>query len=196
MFEKIIDVIKEFIEKHFLPSLLSVTITALVYYITPYNLAIFVKLGKNFYLFTLFCLTLFIVEIIIYILKKLMNKVNIIIEQNKYNHKIEKKNIEYIYNVLDTLTPEEFDLIDYFVTNGNCPIVTYSELHGTVYMDSLFDSRQYKINKKSLTDVDPYNLSHKITYKKGEYVIQFKLKEDIYILLSKIKKKTGKISRF
>ena len=196
MFEKIIDIIKEFIEKHFLPSLFSVTITALIYYITPYNLDIFVKLGKNFYLFALFCLTLFIVEIIIYISKKLINKVNVMIEQNNYNHKIEKKNIEYIYNVLDTLTPEEFNLIDYFVTQENRPIVTYSKLRGTVYMDSLFDSRQYKINEKSLTDVDPYNISHKITYKKGEYVIQFKLKEEIYILLSKIKKKTGKISRF
>ena len=196
MFEKIIDVIKEFIEKHFFPSLLSVTITALVYYITPYNLAIFVKLGKNFYLFTLFCLTLFIVEIIIYILKKLMNKVNIIIEQNKYNHKIEKKNIEYIHNVLDSLTPEELELIDYIVSQDNRPIIAYSMIQGTIYMDSLFDSRQYRITEKSITDVDPYNISNKKTYKKGQYVIQFKLKEDIYQLLSKIKKKTGKISRF
>ena len=69
MVEKIVDIVKEFIEKHFLPSLLSVVLTALIYYKTPYDLDAIVKLGKNLYLFSLFCLILFIIEIFIYICK-------------------------------------------------------------------------------------------------------------------------------
>ena len=196
MVEKIVDIVKEFIEKHFLPSLLSVVLTALIYYKTPYDLDVIVKLGKNLYLFSLFCLILFIIEIFIYICKKIINRLNMTIEQNKYNRELEEQNIEYIHNVLDSLTPEELELIDYIVSQDNRPIIAYSMIQGTIYMDSLFDSRQYRITEKSITDVDPYNISNKKTYKKGQYVIQFKLKEDIYQLLSKIKKKTGKISRF
>ena len=55
MVEKIVDVVKEFIEKHFLPSLLSVVLTALIYYKTPYDLDIIILFNfiyyRNIYLF-------------------------------------------------------------------------------------------------------------------------------------------------
>ena len=58
MFEKIVDILKEFLEKHFLPFLSSVVITGIVYFITPNDFTVLTKLEKKFYLLVVFCFSL------------------------------------------------------------------------------------------------------------------------------------------
>ena len=50
--------------------------------------------------------------------------------------------------------------------------------------------------KKSITSVDPRNLNNKHKFQKEDFVVQIKLKEQVYKDLKYIKKKYGKISRF
>lgn len=47
MFDKIVDILKEFLEKHFLPFLSSVVITGIVYFITPNDFTILTKLREE-----------------------------------------------------------------------------------------------------------------------------------------------------
>ena len=197
MFEKIVDILKTFFEKHFLPSLLSVVITGIVYFITPNDFAILIKLEKNFYLLVIFCLSLLIIEILIISIRKLNNIVYYLKEKKKYNDRIIQENINYLYDLLDSLSPEEFDLVEYFVNNNNQYVTSHIDYVNNKYnFDTIFNSRRYKIKEDEIVSINPYHIEKRCSYKKGDYVNQFKLKEDIYEILKYLKKKTGKIYRF
>ena len=197
MLEKIIDILKEFFEKHFLPFLSSVVITGIIYFITPNDFTMLAKLEKNFYLLVVFCLSLLIIEGAVIIIKKINNKVYYAKEKKKYDDRIIQENTNYLYDLLDSLSPEEFDLVEYLVNNNNQYITSHMDYVNNKYnFDIIFDSRKYKIKDDEITSIDPYHIERKCSYKKGAYVNQFKLKEDIYKNLKYLKKKTGKISRF
>ena len=197
MFEKIVDILKEFLEKHFLPFLSSVVITGIVYYITPNDFTVLTKLEKNFYLLVVFCFSLLIIEILIILIRKIKNKIYNLKEKKKYDDRIIQENRNYLYDLLDSLSPEEFDLVEYLVNNNNQYITSYMDYVNNRYnFDRMFDSRRYKVKEDEIVSVDLYNINKKCSYKKGAYVNQFKLREDIYEILKYLKKKTGKISRF
>ncbi len=197
MFEKIVDILKEFLEKHFLPFLSSVVITGIVYFITPYDFTVLTKLEKNFYLLVVFCFSLLIIEILIILIKKIKNKIYYSKEKKKYDDRIIQENRNYLYDLLDSLSPEEFDLVEYLVNNNNQYITSHMDyVNNKFNFDTIFDSRRYKVKEDEIISVDPYNINKKCSYMKGAYVNQFKLREDIYENLKYLKKKTGKISRF
>lgn len=197
MFEKIVDILKAFFEKHFLPTLFSIVITSVVFYLTPDDSSVLIKLGRNFYLLTIFCFILFISECVIIFIKKINNKITHIKEKNKYKNKILQENKNYLYDLLESLSPEAFELVEYFVDNDNRCITSYNDYFGIEYgFNTIFDSKRYKIKEDSITSVDPYDLDKKCSFKKGDYVSQFKLKEEIYENLKYLKRKNGRISRF
>ena len=197
MIEKIVDILKEFLEKHFLPFISSVVITGIVFFITPTDFKVLTKLEKNFYLLVLFCLSLLIIEISIILIRKINNKIYYAKENKKHNDRIMQENINYLYDLLDSLSPEEFDLVEYLVNNNNQYITSHMDYARNRYdIDSIFNSRRYKVKEDEIISIDPYNINKKCVYKKGAYVNQFKLREDIYENLKYLKNKTGKISRF
>lgn len=197
MFEKIVDILKEFLDKHFLPFLSSVVITGIVYFITPNDFIVLTKLEKNFYLLVIFCLSLLIIEASIILIRKINNKIYYSNEKKKHDDRIIQENRNYLYDLLDSLSPEEFDLVEYLVNNNNQYITSHMDyVNNKFNFDTMFDSRSYKVKEDEIVSIDPYNIDKKCSYKKGSYVNQFKLREDIYENLKKLKKKTGKISRF
>lgn len=197
MFEKIVDILKEFLEKHFLPFLSSVVITGIVYYITPNDFTVLTKLEKNFYLLVVFCFSLLIIEVSIILIRKINNKIYYSKEKKKHDDRIIQENRNYLYDLLDSLSPEEFDLVEYLVNNNNQYITSHMDYVNNKYnFDTMFDSRKYKVKEDEIVSIDPYNIDKKCSYKKGSYVNQFKLREDIYENLKYLKKKTGKMSRF
>lgn len=197
MFEKIVDILKEFLEKHFLPFLSSVVITGIVYFITPNDFTVLTKLEKNFYLLVVFCFSLLIIEVSIILIRKINNKIYYSKEKKKHDDRIIQENRNYLYDLLDSLSPEEFDLVEYLVNNNNQYITSHMDyVNNKFNFDTMFDSRKYKVKEDEIVSIDPYNINRKCSYKKGAYVNQFKLREDIYENLKYLKKKTGKISRF
>ena len=197
MFEKIVDILKEFLEKHFIPFLSSVVITGIVYYITPNDFTVLTKLEKNFYLLVVFCFSLLIIEVSIILIRKINNKIYYSKEKKKHDDRIIQENRNYLYDLLDSLSPEEFDLVEYLVNNNNQYITSHMDyVNNKFNFDTMFDSRKYKVKEDEIVSIDPYNIDKKCSYKKGSYVNQFKLREDIYENLKYLKKKTGKISRF
>ncbi len=197
MFEKIVDILKEFLEKHFLPFLSSVVITGIVYFITPNDFTVLTKLEKNFYLLVVFCFSLLIIEVSIILIRKINNKIYYSKEKKKHDDRIIQENRNYLYDLLDSLSPEEFDLVEYLVNNNNQYITSHMDyVNNKFNFDTMFDSRRYKVKEDEIVSIDLYNIDKKCSYKKGAYVNQFKLKEDIYENLKYLKKKTGKISKF
>ena len=197
MFEKIVDICKEFLEKHFLPSLFSVVLLVITYFLTPLDSSFLVKLGKNLYLFFLFCFFLLVIELVIILSKKINDVIYVAKQKKKHNRKIEQENTNYLYDLLESLEPEEFDIVDYLVENKNNYITTYQDYIINHYrMEMLFDSKKYRVKEESISSIDLHDLTKEIVFNKDDYVTQFRLKEDIYDCLKFIKKKKGKISRF
>lgn len=204
MFEKAIDVLKIILEKHFIPALCSVVPTAIIFYMTPTDNPILLKFGKNFFLFVVFVIFFLIIKFIIYIvdfIKKCINKYKenqyYKKEKEKYQREDDEKAVNTYLDRLDSLKPHLFDLVEYFVDNNNNPITIYgSSFLDNYEMYGLLDYKQYKIKEESITSVDPYKLEEKCIFKKGDYVTQFKLKDDVYHDLSIIKKRYKKLTRF
>lgn len=204
MFEKAIDVLKIILEKHFIPALCSVVPTAIIFYMIPTDNPILLKFGKNFFLFVVFVIFFLIIKFIIYIvdfIKKCINKYKenqyYKKEKEKYQREDDEKAVNTYLDRLDSLKPHLFDLVEYFVDNNNNPITIYgSSFLDNYEMYGLLDYKQYKIKEESITSVDPYKLEEKCIFKKGDYVTQFKLKDDVYHDLSIIKKRYKKLTRF
>lgn len=197
MFEKIVDILKEFLEGHLLPFLSSVVITGIVWFITPNDFRVLTKLEKDFYLIVVFCFSLLIIEVSIILIRKINRKIYYLNEKKKHYDSITQENRNYLYDLLDSLSPEEFDLVEYLVNNNNQFITSHMDYVNNKYnFDTWFDSRRYIVKEDEIVSIDPYNTDKKCSYKKGSYVNQFKLREDIYKNLKYLKKKTGKISRF
>lgn len=112
--EKLIDILKTFFEKYLFPSLISVIPSALVYYLTPNDNDILTKFGKQFYLFVLFVIFFLLIELIIYIAKKILEIHSNIKYEKQEQQKLEQRVINEYQDLLDSQAPEFIELIQYF----------------------------------------------------------------------------------
>ena len=123
--EKLIDILKTFFEKYLFPSLISVIPSALVYYLTPNDNDILTKFGKQFYLFVLFVIFFLLIELIIYIAKKILEIHSNIKYKKQEQQKLEQRVINEYQDLLDSQAPEFIELIQYFLNNNNSPIAYF-----------------------------------------------------------------------
>ena len=67
---------------------------------------------------------------------------------------------------MDSLSPEEFDLVEYLVNNNNQYITSYMDyVNDKFNFDTMFDSRRYKVKEDEIVSVDLYNINKKCSYK-------------------------------
>lgn len=195
--EKLIDILKTFFEKYLFPSLISVIPSAFVYYLTPNDNDILTKFGKQFYLFVLFVIFFLLIELIIYIAKKILEIHSNIKYEKQEQQKLEQRVINEYQDLLDSQAPEFIELIQYFLNNNNSPIAYFdSSIPDDYEVEMLFNKKRIKIKENNFKSLNPYNLNEEIEFSKGSYVYQFKLKDDVYNNLKFIEKKKGKISKF
>ena len=70
MIEKLLDTLKIFLEKYFIPTIIAVVLTFITYYKTPADNALLVKLNTiGFYVFV-FCLWFLLIVLIIWVIDK------------------------------------------------------------------------------------------------------------------------------
>ncbi len=195
--EKLIDILKTFFEKYLFPSLISVLPTALVYYITPDDNAILIKLGKQFYLLVLFIIFFLFIELVLYSYTHITIYLSNKRFEKEEEQKSEKRIINQYQDLLDSQDPEFLDIIQYFLDNNNEPISSFdSSIPDDYEVEMLFNKKRVKVNKTGFKSVNPFKLDETIEFSKGNYIYQFKLKDDVYNTLKFIEKKKGKISRF
>ena len=195
MFEKVLTVVKEFLEKHFFPALISFVIALLLFFITPDNSKLIVKLGKSLYIAGLFCLFILIVEGIYYIYKKTIYKIDYskIEKENQELEeiKIKRKN----FSEIDALSPENRKLLYYFISNNNEPEILNVYTNDSCFFEQYFNSTEV-ILEKDTSMLNIYTLQHEEVVDSGSYVTYYKLKEYYYDLFRDFMTKYGKISNF
>lgn len=196
MIEKIVDILRVFLEKHFLPSLLSVVTTAVAYYFIPDNFDMVNKLGKKFFVFALFCLSLLIIEMLILLYNK-MSAHNFCSKQEKEHQKREESKIEEtLFEISSSLSSESRKLLEYFLENKNEPIILEGYIYGDRLLEDYCDSIEFKVDNDNTFALNPFNLNEKVALEKGRYVTKYRLKDYFFENFSYLKKKYGKITKF
>ena len=190
MLEKIIDVLKILLDKHLIPALCSIVVTAILFYITPTSNPILLKLGRSFFIFVIFVIVFLIIKFIMFC----FNNVKYSIEKYQYQKNKQRNKIAEYFDLLDSLEPWKFSLIEYLLENEN--ITTYKGIFEYEYDLHFFINLKETILKQNISSVDPRNLKNKYKFQKEDYVVQIKLNEQVYSDLKHIKNKYGKISRF
>jgi len=192
MLEKIIDVLKILLDKHLIPALCSIVVTAILFYITPTSNPILLKLGRSFFIFVIFVIVFLIIKFIMFC----FNNVKYSIEKYQYQKNKQRNKIAEYFDLLDSLEPWKFSLIEYLLENENENITTYKGIFEYEYDLHFFINLKETILKQNISSVDPRNLKNKYKFQKEDYVVQIKLNEQVYSDSKHIKNKYGKISRF
>lgn len=192
MWEKIVDMLKSLLEKHFIPALCSVIPTTIIFCVIPDDNSVVLKLGKYYFLFVIFVVWFLIIEFIIFIFRRIPS----FVEKHQNKKKKQSNKLAEYFDMLDSLEPWKYNLIEYLLENENEIIITSEEKIDNEYDLDFFINFKKVILKNTISSVELQNLENEIKFKKGDCVVQIKLKDNVYQYLKYIKKKYGKISRF
>lgn len=196
MIEKIVDILKEFLEKHFLPSLLSVVITAIAYYFTPEKFSVLTKLGKKFYSFTIFCLSLLVIELLIKLYFKISSSIYYSKQKKEHDKREEHELENHLFEITHSLSPDNLKILEYFLDNKNEPLVLNGAIIGNTFLEYCCDSNDFKVGENDIVPLNPFTLKPDYKLKKGTYATRYRLKDEYYEGFMYIKNKYGKITKF
>lgn len=196
MFEKIVSIVKEFLEKHFIPSLLSVVIAVSIFYLTPTNSKVLIKVGEKLFIFTVFCGSLVVIELIIKAYGSIMYKLSARkIEKEQVNR--EQQQIEdELFDFIHSLSPEDIKILNYFLENENKPLILNGAIYGDIILDNYCYSNEFIVGDDTIIPLNPLTLKPDKKLKKGCHARRYKLRDNLYDNIMILKKKYGKITKF
>lgn len=210
MWEAIASVLKIFLEKYLIPTVISVVggILALLYLPEEYSWMT-EKIGKVTIVILVAGLIFLLIEFIFLICKigrKIYSKLNMIKSNNKYKIENEKQVIEALWKNVESLSADDRELLIEFIENGNNPIERSSGIRYS------FDSL---LNSKWVVSIEEYKEDEKLEFvlsekSKGKSIAvnpavfyggkttvkKYKLNDEIYKLLKYSMDKYGKITHF
>ena len=193
--DKFLEVIKIFLEKHFLPALTAVVLTGVIFFFTPDNFPLLTKLEKWLYLIVVFSFCMLVIEIIIKIVHFMRQKIETSKEEKKYNDENAKKNEKFLLETVDSLSLEDRKKLDYFINNDNKPLIVAMRLRDSLFLEQFCNINEFEL-KESAKVMDPFSLKKDVELKKGSRATRYRLKDDFYNEFKNIKKKNNKISNF
>ena len=210
MWEAIASVLKIFLEKYLIPTVISVVggILALLYLPEEYSWMT-EKIGKVTIVILVAGLIFLLIEFIFLICKigrKIYSKLNMIKSNNKYKIENEKQVIEALWKNVESLSADDRELLIEFIENGNNPIERSSGIRYSFV--SL-------LNSKWVVSIEEYKEDEKLEFvlsekSKGKSIAvnpavfyggkttvkKYKLNDEIYKLLKYSMDKYGKITHF
>lgn len=144
--EKISEIFKIFLEKHFMPTVISLVISAIIYVFTPEDFCLFEKFSTLGYWLFVAGIIFILIQSLIFIKSTGRNKkcAKLLQEKNKLaKQRKMKNNLECIWNFVDSLCDEDIKYLKNFLKNKNVPIVvrgnqfyTYGRLFTSTYIIS------------------------------------------------------------
>lgn len=203
MWNAIGEVLKSFLEKRLMPTIIAVMLMCLGLYFTPDDFSVLVKLEKPLYALLLFTVCFIVVSLIHYLIFLVRKGVRSVREKLYYaNQKkgYERDTLEQMWNFIDSLSPVEYDIIVKFLKTKNKPI----QFKGIPLDSGLFTSN-YVISSKigAVTDVKPpkndsHNVMQQIIMEQSMYkqINMYKLNPKIYNNLLYSIEHYGKICNF
>lgn len=207
--ENLSAVLKIFIEKHLIPTIISIAgaITTLLF-ISEDNSVIH-KIGKVLFIILAFCLYFLLVQFfmqVVNIVKKIFSSISYSNYRIKEKNKKTQEAIESINEFVDKLSPEDKKTLVTFVKNRNKILITYNRMgmynnydllsnlnivNVSDYVGDLttIDREHYWI-KSELEECIKLNMTHIGGLK------QYKLKDDIFHDFKYVYDLTGKLGNF
>ena len=177
--EKLVESLNIFLEKHLIPTVISIVAAISAILLLPNDYWMIQKLGKYLFFFLVAGIVFLFVQLIIAIAKgigQLKYKAYINAEHNKHKHDKALENLELWLSYVDGLPPEDRTLILNFIKTDNKPI---TERGYIMYNPASIHSSEYIIKTQNAD---------------GSHLV--KLDTQFYQLMKAIYEERGSISHF
>lgn len=203
--EKLADVLKIFIEKHLIPTMVSVVGTIITLLLFSEDNWIIIKIGKVLFIILTFCVYFLIIQFFFQIKKtigKLASNINESNYLNEQNKKENKEAIRQINEFVDKLLPEDKDILISFIKNGNKILIAYDRMGGGLLENyNILNMSDYR------GDVSVINRTQYWITPNLEQILnsgmrpagglkQYKIKDDLFYSLNQAYKINGKLGNF
>lgn len=205
--EKFADVIKIFLEKHLIPSVISVAGSILTLLLIPEDSWIILKLGKALFVVLAFCVYFLFIQFLIKIISIIKKGISNIQE---YNYKIEnrarmnERNIQSIHELFDSLSTEDRNILLTFVRNGNKILINFEQF---IDYDSVLHNTDIMNVSEYPSGIWPIDFEHYWTLPRLKEILvrnkgqlhglwQFKLKDSAFHDFKAVYDSTGNLGNF
>lgn len=202
MWEALGNAIKIFIEKHLIPSIVSIAAGITTVLILPDDNWMIVKIGQVWVGILAFAICFLVIKLLVLLahgIKALFIKKANKEYDKKRNEEKEKEILEQLWSDVDALSPGDRKMLYVFIENENSPLEEdngfhdYNSLFSSAWVVSTLVPYQMDNEEKPIgTNTYRVPITHFINQGKKQY----KLTDDIYQLLKYSKEKYGKISHF
>lgn len=202
------EVLKVFIDKHLIPTIISVILAIGTLLIMPINHWIILKIGKNFFIVLAFCVYFLIVQFLVKI-KSGINKVVLNIKNKNYTNKhYEEENRKVINSIneyVDSLIPQDKEILITFIKNNNKILIASERMGVFNHNDLLSNSEIINVSTYlgGISNIDKTNywvspdLEEIINMgMKPLGLKQYKIKDNLFSILQYVYKSTGKLGNF
>ena len=182
MSEKLLDLLKIFLEKYLVPTVIAIVLSFITYYITPTDNKLLVKFTIGGYAVFLFCAWFLCIEFVIWLIQKIQyhNYSKTVEQQSKQLQARElQEDLELLWTEVDSFSLSDYKLLLQFVKTENKPYFSSGVFYGNCLLNSEWVHKTVSKPEKSVL---------------GNY--QYILRNDIYRLLKYSYQKYGKISHF
>lgn len=204
--EKFIELLKIFLEKHLIPSVIAIIVGILSIAYTPEEAKLIVRIGKPLYAILFFCFAFIIIEFILWIVKTIREKIDKNRENTRkkeYQESEMKEILENVWTLVDRMMPQDREMLMEFLKNNNSPICVKGELSSNCLLTSSYVVSTVVPNDEKVTLNDPSGIldkkEGKIFIPKMSFGIQkrhYILRDDFYKILKYSYEKYGRISHF
>lgn len=199
--ENFTQVLKIFIEKHLIPSVISVAGAIITLLLLPEDNYIIQKLGKLLFVFLAFCVYFLLVQCFLKVCNSIPKAVRNIQKRNhaKQQRKEETQNeIEEIHEFFDRLEPEDKDVLLGFIKNGNKILLDFSVNPMQWNLRQIMNISECKYKLRNI-DKNYYWFTKTLETADDDetfYFKQYKIQKEIFEQLEYVYKKEGKLGHF
>ena len=207
MWEAIGQAIKTFVEKHLIPTVISVVIAISSFLILPTDFWMIERIGKVPFALLVAGIAFLIIQLLIFFFRKIRGWIsNKSDEEYRFQNdvKLEKEVLEKLWSSVDAFNQDDRKVLHEFLESQNAPIERSSGIH--YCGNSLFNS-DWLVSTEEYRETEPVSfnppkkkgvvtLNVFDTYSTRTVVKKYKLREDIYNVLRYSMDKYGKISHF
>lgn len=197
MIEKALDVLGKILDLYFIPAIVALAAAIGAYSLTSDDFWLLNKLGRELYITLVFLVLLTLIILAKYVgarAKECFKKIAAQWDD-------EKKEEEFLFQLMDQLEPKDQKKVRFFLDNGNKPLILIGSAQQYRYTNGFLlrfcDMQDFIAEDETETPVSEYDLSPiKGDFSKGYAGVRVKLKDDYYNGFKHLRDKTGKISRF
>lgn len=207
MWEAIGQAIKIFVEKHLIPTVLSVVVAILSFLVLEPDFWMIERIGKVPFALLVAGITFLIIQLLIFCFHKVRDWIyNKFAKKYRFQDdvKLENEILEKFWSRVDSFNQDERKILRNFIESENAPIERSSGIH--YYGESLFNS-DWLVSTEEYREAEPISFTPPKkkgvmtfnvldTYGTRTIIKKYKLREDIYKILQYSMYKYGKISHF